>query len=85
MKNLSADNLILAYKVILSEYSLLKEIMSDADGNFMSDKFKRFCHSLYRTGCIIIIPSQSNGQVEAYIKFIKCTMKNALILNQVYI
>ena len=38
----SADNLILACKVIFSEYGLSKKIISDAGGNFVSEKFKEF-------------------------------------------
>ena len=37
-----ADSLILACKVIFSEFGLPKKIMSDAGGNFISDKFKEF-------------------------------------------
>ena len=44
--DLSADTPILACETILSEYSLPKKIMSGAGGNFISDKFKRFCKNL---------------------------------------
>ena len=39
MEGLSADNLILACKLFFSEYGLPKKIMSDASGNFISEKF----------------------------------------------
>ena len=38
MEDLSADNLILACKIIFSEYGLPKKIMSDAGSYFMSEK-----------------------------------------------
>ena len=41
-KDILADSLVLACKVILSEFGLQKKIMSDVDGNFISDKFKQF-------------------------------------------
>ena len=74
--DLSADSLILKCKVLFAEYGIPKKIMSDADGNFISDKFKTFCK----------IPNiehpfsssyhhKSNRQVEACIKFVKCTLK----------
>ena len=40
MKDPSADRLMLACKIIFSEYGLPKKIMSDTGGNFISDKFK---------------------------------------------
>ena len=43
---MSAENLILACKVIFSEYGLLKKITSDAGGNFISDKFRQFCNCM---------------------------------------
>ena len=78
-EDLSADSVTLTCKVIFSEYGLPRKIMSDAGSKFVSDKFKQFCKNLN-----IIIPSHSNEQVEAYIKFIKCTIKNAPIINQTY-
>ena len=57
MKGLSADNLILPCKVISLEYGLLKTIISDAGGNFISDKIKEFCKKvMYRARSIIILP-----------------------------
>ena len=46
IEDLSADSVILACKIIFSEYGLLKKIMSDIGSNFISDKFKRFCPNL---------------------------------------
>ena len=76
MEDLSADSLILVCKIIVSEYGLPKKIMSNAGGNFISDKFKRFCHSMNIEQAVSsTYHQQNNGQVEACIKFIKCTMK----------
>ena len=41
-EDMSAESLILACKVIFSEYRLPKK-MSDACGNFISDKFRQLC------------------------------------------
>ena len=49
--------------------------MSDAGGNFISEKFKNFCNSLNVEQTLSSYQHQSNRHVEACIKFIKCTMK----------
>ena len=50
--------------------------MSDSGGNFVSDKFKIFCKSLnIEQAFSSSYHHQSNGQVEAFIKFVKCTLK----------
>ena len=41
-EDMSAESLIPACKNIFSEYGLLKKIMSDAVGNFISDTFRQF-------------------------------------------
>ena len=82
----STDSLIPACKIIFSEYGLPKKIMSDAGCNFISDKFKRFCKNLNTEQAVSsLYHHHINGQGEASIKFIKHTIKNALILNQIYI
>ena len=47
--------------------------MSDEDGNFISEKLKRILQKQneHRTISIIIIPSQSNGQVETCYQILK--------------
>ena len=50
-EDVSADNLILTYKIIFAEYGLPKEIMSDSGGNCISDKFKILCKSLNIEKC----------------------------------
>ena len=74
--DLSVDSLILAGKLFFSEYRIPKRIMSDAGGTFISEKFKSFCKNLNIEQAVSSsYHHQSNGQVEACIKFIKCTLK----------
>ena len=56
--------------------------MSDAGGNFISDKFRQFCRCMNIEQ--VTSPSyhhQSNSQVEACIKFVKHTMKKCIKTN----
>ena len=76
MQGLSTENLITTAKVIFAEYGILCKLMSDAGTNFVSDKFRKFCCSLnIKQAVSSAYHHQSNGQVEACIKFIKCTLK----------
>ena len=76
MGNLSADSLISVFKIVIVEYGIPKRVMSDAGGNFVSQKFKIFCNSLNTEQAISsLYHHESNGQVEACIKFIKHTLK----------
>ena len=75
-KDLSADGLILTCEIIFGEYGVLKKIMSDSGGNFISDKLKTFCKSLNRKQAFSSsYHYQSSDWVEACIKFVKCTLK----------
>ena len=77
-KDISADTLILTCKIIFTEYRLPKKVMSDSGSNFVSGKFKTFCKSLnIEQAFLSSYHHQSNGQVEAGIKFIKCTLKKS--------
>ena len=50
--------------------------MSDADTNFVSDKFQQFCKTINVEQAVSsVYHHQSNGQVEVCIKFVKCTFK----------
>ena len=85
-EDMSVESLILACKVIFSKYGLTKRIMSDAGGNFISDKFRQFCKCMN----IEQVTSSSyhhqiNSQVEVCIKLMKGTIKNALKLLMIYI
>ena len=52
--------------------------MSDSGGNFISEKCKKFCKSLnIEQPVSSSYHHQSNGQVEACIKFVKHTMKKS--------
>ena len=75
-KDLSADSLIFTYKVIFLEYGIPKRKMSDAGGNFVSEKFKNFCKSLNIEQAVSLSCHHlSNGQVEVCINFLKHTLK----------
>ena len=41
--DMSTESLVIACKVIFSEYGLTKKTMSDGSGNFISDNFRQFC------------------------------------------
>ena len=70
MESLSADNMILACKVIFSEYGIPKKIMSNTGGKFVSEKFKEFCTKLnIEHATLSLYHSQSNGQLKTCIKF----------------
>ena len=76
MDGLSADSLIAAVKVIFVEYGIPCRIMSDAGSNVISEKFKNFCNSLNIEQAVSSsYHHESTRQVEACIKFIKCTIK----------
>ena len=45
-ENMSTDKLILTCIVIFSEFGLPKKIISDAVGNFISDKSKQLCKNM---------------------------------------
>ena len=65
LEGLSAENLTNAVK-----------IMSDTGTNFVSDRFQKFCRAMnVEQATSSAYHHQSNGQVEACIKFIKRTFK----------
>ena len=77
MEGLSAESLIASVKIILAEYSIPHRLMSDAGGNFISAKLRNFCNSLNVEQAVsLFYHHQSNGQIEACIKFIKHIIKN---------
>ena len=54
--------------------------MSDAGSNFICKKFKNFCNNLNIEQAVSSsYHHQSNRQVEACIKFIKCTIKKCTV------
>ena len=76
LEGLSTENLIITIKVIFVEYGIPHKIMSDAGANFVSDRFREFFSSLsIKQAVSSAYHHQSNGQVKACIKFIKCTFK----------
>ena len=74
MEDFSPDNLIQTCKIIFLVYSIPQKIMSDAGGNFISETFEKFCKRLNIEHAASSY-HQSNGQVEACIKCVKCTKK----------
>ena len=81
-RDMSTESLILTCKVIFLEYGLPKTIMSDAGGNFILDRFRQCCKCMSMEQIASSsLHHQSNGQVEACIKFIKCTMKKCMETN----
>ena len=85
MEELSAESPIAAVKIVFAEYGIPHRIMSDAGSNFISEKFKHFCNCLYIQQAVwSLYHHQSNGQVEACIKFIKCTIKSVWTLVVIY-
>ena len=72
LEGLSAENLSNAVKIIFMEYGVPCKIMSDAGINFISDRFWKFCRAInVEQATPLAYHHQSNGQVEACIKFIK--------------
>ena len=79
--SLAADNLVQMAKIIFAEYELPKKIISDAGRNLISEMVRQFCRQMsIQQPRKSSYHHQSNGQVEACIKFVKCIIKNALIL-----
>ena len=61
---------------MFTEYGILQKLMSDAGTNFVSEKFRHFCRSINVEQVVSsVYHHQSNGQVEACIKFIKQMFK----------
>ena len=57
------------------EYGILCRLMSNTGSNFVSEKFRSFCSSLNIEQAVLsLYHHQSNGEVEACIKFIKHTI-----------
>ena len=83
LEGLSADSLIDTVKIIFTKYGIPQKIMSDADTNFMSDMFWQFCKTInIEQSVSSAYHHQSNAQVKACIKFIKCTFKKCADLGR---
>ena len=81
-EDLSTNSLILACKIIFSEYGPPNKIMSDTGGNFMPDKFEKF-HKKVKVECTTSSSyhHQSNGQAKACIKLMKRMLKKCHNIN----
>ena len=76
LEGLSAKNLNTTTKIIFAEYGTPQKIISDTGTNFVSDRFQQFCNTINVEQAVSqAYHHQSNGQVKACIKFIKCTFK----------
>ena len=76
LEGLSVESLITTTKIIFAKYGNPQKVMSDASMNFVSDRFHQFCKSINIEQAVSSAHHhQSNGQVEACIKLIKCTFK----------
>ena len=76
LEGLSADNLINTVKTIFAKYGIPHKLMSDVGTNLVSDKFHQFCKSVnIEQAKLSAYHHQSNGQVEACIKFVKHMFK----------
>ena len=83
MEGLSAESLINTIKTIFADYSLPRKIMLDTGTNFASDRFQQFCKNIKVEQAVsLVYHHQSNGQVEACIKFIKHTFKKCADLGR---
>ena len=76
LERLSAESLVNTVKIIFAEYGIPQKIMSNVGTNFVSDTFQQFCKSINVEQAVSsAYHHQSNGQVKACIKFIKCMFK----------
>ena len=79
---LLADDLVRSCKIIFAEYGLPVKIMSDST-NLVSENFQEFCRKLKTHHAVLSsYYHQSNEQVAACIKFVKCTMKKYFDANK---
>ena len=70
------EDLIKATKVVFAEFGLPKKLLLDAGTNSVSERFKEFFRWLNIDQVMISsYQYQSNGQIEACIKFMKDTIK----------
>ena len=66
MEGLSIESLITTTKDIFAEYGIPHKIMSGADTNFVSDKFRKFCSRLnIKQAVSSVYHHQSNGWVKS--------------------
>ena len=80
-EKLSSDNLLSYYKIHFEQW-LLKKIMSNASTHFISEIFKDLCRKLnIEQEVSSSYHHQSIRQVEACIKFIKCTIEKCFNIN----
>ena len=82
-QEVAADKQVQMAKMIFLEYGLCKKVIANAGTNFTSETLREFCRLMNIQQSVT--PSyhhQSNGSVEACIKFVNCTVENALTLTK---
>ena len=79
--SVTGDDLINAVKIVFADFRFPKNTISDTDMNFTSKTFRQFCKLINLEQTITSSHHHwRNGQVEACIKVVKYTIKNALIV-----
>ena len=76
VESLLAKDLMQAAKFVFYEFGLSIKLCSDAGTDFVSHQFENFCRCLNMDKAVTLLYHyQSNSEVEACIKFVKCTIK----------
>ena len=71
-----AEDWMSATKVLFAKFGLPNKLVFDKGTNSVSEQFKDFCRCLnIDHGMTLSYNHQCNGQVEACVKFKKCTIK----------
>ena len=78
--SLSADDLVKMAQLILTEYGLPRNIVSDANTNVTSEAFKEFCGKMNIQQSIASSYHKNNGQVEACKNVLNAYLRNVSIL-----
>ena len=67
-------------RLFSAEFGLSKKIISDIGMNFTSEMFRQFCMQMNIEQAIkLCYHHQNSGHIEACLKYVKHTIKNALI------
>ena len=77
--SLSTDDLVHATKMTIAEFGLSKKIISVVGMDFTSETFKEISRKVnIEQSLMSSYHHKSNGQVQACIKFVKCTIKKCI-------
>ena len=76
VESILAEDLKYVIKAVFTHFGLPPKIISYVGKNFVREQFKEFCRCLNIDQDVVsLYDHQSNGQVKACIKFVKCTIK----------